>query len=293
MKDNNFQNRKKAFADLGLFYAALVWGSTFFMVKSALSDIDPVIMVAYRFLIAGLILLLYLLVNKQPIFKDIKKGLILALILWLLYLPQTIGLQYTSASNSGFITGLFVAFVPIFLPFFKKKPNLFEIIATIISLLGLWILTGGLTMINIGDMLTLGAAMTYALHLLFCDKYIKGGVNPVIICAQQFLFIGIFSLITGLLFDLPFTVGSYKTMGIVLFLGLFPTLSAFVIQLFAQKLVSPLRVSLIFAFEPVFAGIFAYTLGGETFMLHSAIGGFCIFIALVISGIPIKNQRLS
>ena len=73
---------------------------------------------------------------------------------------------------------------------------------------------------------------------------------------------------------------------IVVFLAVFPTLLAFVIQMVAQKIISPLRVSLVFALEPVFAGIFAWTAGGEPFVWRSAVGGFFIFAALIVSGLP-------
>lgn len=285
-----YSRSKKRLADFGLFYAAAVWGSTFFLVKGALDDIDPVIMVAYRFLLAGTVLLTFLLISRRPVFKEFGKALFLAVILWSLYIPQTIGLGITTASNSGFITGLFVAFVPLFLrTIFKRRPTVMEVIASGVALIGLWILTGGLTRVNAGDLLTLIAAMTYALHLLFSDKYMKAGVDPYIISCQQFLLVGVFSLITGLLFGLPFTVGSKAAFWTVVFLALFPTLTAFVIQMLAQKITSPFRVSLIFALEPVFAGAFAWTIGGEKFVLHGAIGGLFIFLALVISGFPARQ----
>jgi drug/metabolite transporter (DMT)-like permease len=209
-----------------------------------------------------------------------------------LYIPQTIGLGITTASNSGFITGLFVAFVPIFLlTIFRRKPTVMEVIASIVALIGLWVLTGGMTKVNAGDILTLLAAMAYALHLLLADKYMKADIDPYVINCQQFLLVGIFGLITALIFDLPLTYGSTATLWTVIFLALFPTMSAFVIQLVAQKIASPIRVSLIFAFEPVFAGLFAWTLGGETFILRGAIGGLFIFIALILSGLSQRNNR--
>jgi len=279
--------KKRLFADIGLLYSAAIWGSTFFVVKGALNDIDPVILVGYRFLIAGFILLPFLIYSKRSFFADFKQGLTLAIILMLLYVPQTIGLEYTTASNSGFITGLFVLFVPLFQrTLFRTKPKLIEIIAAGVSLTGLWVLTGGMNDINTGDILTLVAAVTYALHVLYSDKYIKSGSDPFILSCQQFILIGVFSLIVGLVFDIPFATGSSSVWWIILFLALFPTLSAFVIQLLAQKITTPLKVSLIFALEPVFAAIFAWTLGGEVPVLHRALGGLLIFIALIISGIP-------
>ena len=279
--------RAGVLAHVGLFYTAAIWGSTFFLVKDALANIDPIILVAYRFLLAGLLLAGYLAVSGRPILKGLKQATFLAVVLYLLYVPQTIGLKYTTASNSGFITGLFVTFVPIFLrTIFKRKPTVMEVAASIVSLIGLWVLTGGMRDINIGDMLTLMAAITYAIHVLYIDKYMKAGMDPWVITCQQFLIVGVLSLITGLVLDLPFAVGGVSTWWIVVFLALFPTMSAFVIQVLAQKILTPVRVSLVFALEPVFAGLFAWTLGGEIFIKHRALGGLLIFIALILSGLP-------
>lgn len=279
--------RNSTLAHIGLFYSAAIWGSTFFIVKDVLADIDPVILVAYRFILAGMILLGFLLATGRPVLKGIKQAAFLAVILFLLFIPQTIGLKYTTASNSGFITGLFVAFVPIFLrTIFKRKPTVMEVTASIVSLTGLWVLTGGMRDVNIGDLLTLAAAVTYALHLLYSDKYMKAGFDPFILTCQQLLIVGLLSLIAGLALDLPFTVGSSKAWWIVVFLAVFPSMTAFVIQVMAQRIVSPVRVSLVFALEPVFAGLFAWTLGGEDIVAHRALGGLLIFIALILSGLP-------
>jgi len=283
------EKSKALLADTGLFYAAAIWGSTFFIVKNALLGIDPVVMVAFRFLLAGIILLVYLLYKKKNIFAELKTALFLSVILCLLYIPQTVGLKDTTASNSGFITGLFVAFIPIFLRLiFKVKPNLMEMIASVVSLLGLWILTGGMKDINFGDSLTLLAAVTYALHVLYSDKYMKQGIDPIIISCQQFLIVGLLSLSYALIAGLPLQITTTYALNATIFLAIFPTLSAFLIQMFAQKIRPPLRVSLIFALEPVFAAIFAWTIGGEEIITHRAIGGGFIFIALIISGLPVS-----
>jgi drug/metabolite transporter (DMT)-like permease len=274
-------------ADVGLMYAAAVWGATFILVKSALSGIDPVIMVGYRFLIAGGVLLVFLRMTGRSLRPHLGPSMFLSIFLWLLYVPQTLGLRYTTASNSGFITGLFVIFIPLFLlTIFRRRPTVMESIASVVSLAGLWVLTGGMTDINLGDLLTLVTAMAYALHLLFSDKYMKTGVDAYVISCQQFLMVGALSLLTGLLFDLDFGISTLSAGVIVVFLALFPTLSAFVIQMLAQKIVSPIRVSLIFALEPVFAAAFAWTLGGEAFITHRALGGLLIFTALLLSGLP-------
>ena len=283
---------RRRLSELGLFYSAAIWGSTFFIVKDALRNIDPVILVGYRFILAAILLAGFCILTRRPLFRNAKRGLLLGLFLWLLYIPQTIGLGITTASNSGFITGLFVAFVPLFsLVIFRRVPSLTGLIATIVSLSGLWVLTGGLKDVNAGDLLTLVAAMTYAIHILLVDTYVKGGDDPYVLSFQQFFFVGAASLIAGTILDLPLSVSGLMSILVVLFLALFPTLSAFVIQVVAQKFVAPLRVSLIFAFEPVFAALFAWTLGGEPIVFHRAIGGLLIFLAMLVSGIPPKARE--
>ena len=286
----SISKHKNLFSELGLFYSAAIWGATFFIVKDALKNTEPVILVGYRFMIAALLLGGFCVVAKKSLLKNAEHGLLSGIVLWLLYVSQTIGLGITTASNSGFITGLFVAFVPLFsLVLFRRMPALTEIIATIVSLLGLWVLTGGLTDINVGDLFTIIAAITYALHILILDKYIKDGDDPYLLSFQQFLVVGAGSLLAGTIFGLPFSAIGKETTWVILFLAVFPTLSAFVVQVVAQKVTKPLQVSLILAFEPVFAGLFAWTLGNESIVFHRAIGGLFIFLGMLISGFRSKT----
>ncbi|MGB5107526.1 MAG: DMT family transporter [Candidatus Zixiibacteriota bacterium] len=286
--------KHKLLAELGLLYAAIIWGATFYIVKGALGQIDPIVLVGYRFALAGTLLGIYLVVRGKNLLVGIKDGLILGIILWSLYIPQTIGLKYTSAANSGFITGLFVVIVPILAYFFfKKKPTFWEGTAVVISLAGLWFLTGGIQGMNFGDVITLLAAFFYALHLLYCDKYAKAGSDLVVISFQQFVFVGALSFVTAAVFDLPMGFGDRSAVMTIVFLALLPTLSAFLIQLYAQKLTSPFRVSLIFTLEPVFAAMFAWTLGGEEFVIRSAAGGLLIFVAMIVAELPAVSRKSS
>lgn len=287
-KINQLKQKIKTYlADFGLLYAAAIWGSTFFIVKESLDSIDPVVMVGYRFSIAAFVLAVFLLFKKKSLFAYYKEGFVLGFLLWSLYIPQTIGLAYTSASNSGFITGLFIVFVPLFTFLFKKElPSLLKNIAILLSLIGLWFLTGGLKEANFGDLITLITAIAYAAHLFTADLFVKKEIDPIILSFQQFFWVGILSFITALVFDLPLEILTTKVIWVVLFLAFLPTLMAFVIQLFAQKFTSPIKVSLIFALEPVFAAIFAWTLGGETFIPQNAFGGLLIFLGMILSEIP-------
>lgn len=270
-------------ADIGLLYASAIWGTTFFVVKNSLQYIDPVALCSYRFLLAALILMFFLIYNRLKLFSDLKEGLILGFFLWLIYISQTIGLVFTTASNAAFITGLFIVFIPVFLLiFFKKKPALKSLFAITVALCGLSFLTGGLIHANKGDLITLITAFAYALHVLFADKYVKNNINPYTLCFQQFLFVSLLSFLTAFFFKLPFSVTKISVIWTILFLTIFPTLTAFVIQLVAQKNTAPVKVALIFALEPVFGAIFAWTLGGEIFVTTKAIGGLLVFLSLIV-----------
>lgn len=281
-------------ANLGLLYVAAIWGSTFFVVKESLAYVDPVMLVGYRFVVAALVMGGYLLYRRKSWWVHFKAGGALGVMLWLEYMPQTIGLQFTTASNSAFITGLFVAFVPLFaLLFFRTRPSPSQMLAILTAIVGLWFLTGGLAEINAGDFLTVITAMVFALHILAADRAARLNLDPYILSFQQFLTVGLLSVIVGLLFGLPVRVASPGALGIILFLALFPTLSAFVIQLVAQKYTAPVKVSLILAMEPIFAALFAWTLGGEIFVPHRAVGGLLVVAAIVVADLPLRPWRLA
>lgn len=273
---------KQRLADLGLVYCAAVWGATFYMVKGALGAVDPVTLVAYRFLFAAACLLPWVAGKKRPL-ALLKESAVLAAILAALYLTQTVGLKFTSAANSGFITGLFVIFVPLFLlAFFNKPPTSAQWGASLLALGGLWLLTGGVSEFNRGDALTIAAAVTYAAHLLATDKFVRADADPILLAFHQFWMTGAISLAFALAAGRPLSVGTFAAGRTIVVLALIPTVSAFYIQMVAQKFTSPVKVALIFSLEPVFAAVFAWTLGGEAFYPPRAAGGALIFAAMIL-----------
>src|SRR5258708_14696813 len=107
------KNLAVIFSFLGLLISTSIWGSTFFVIKDTLNGINPVTLVAYRFGIAAIIFAVIVYLKKDKFWAHAKHGFILGIFVWTIYLSQTFGLQYTTASNSGFITGLFIVFVPL------------------------------------------------------------------------------------------------------------------------------------------------------------------------------------
>ncbi|MGH3762910.1 DMT family transporter [Actinophytocola sp.] len=270
---------------LALGYCALVWGATFYIVKEAVTVVDPVAMVAYRFLLAALLLLpVVLLPFARASLRDsrtLRCGAILGAFLGTSYLTQTVGLKYTSAANSGFITGLFVIFVPLFLLIFLRRPlSATQWVACGVAVLGLWLLTGGGLAFNLGDGLTVLTAMAYAGQVLAADRFARTDANPLVLAFHQFWIIGVGSLALSLLLARPLDVRTEGALWAILLLTLLPTLSAFVIQLFAQRHVPAMTATMIFLLEPVFAALFAWTAGGERFSAIPAAGGALIVVAM-------------
>ena len=151
-------------------------------------------------------ILLYF-IQRKPLFKNFKQGFILGFILCLAYIAQSTGLVYISASNSGFITGLFVIFVPLFsILILKKVPSIKNFIALAVSLVGLWFLTGGIGQMNVGDLLTLVTAVTIAIHILYTNKLIKNNADPYILNFQQLFTVGIICSGIVLIFNQSFSI---------------------------------------------------------------------------------------
>jgi len=161
----------------------------------------------------------------------------------------------------------------------------------LVALIGLWLLTGGIRGANIGDLITLASAVTYALHVLLAGEYMQRGADPVALNFQQILVTALFALIVLGAFNRPLAVDSAAAWWVIAFLAVFPTVSAFVIQLYAQQVVDPVRTSLIFTMEPVFAAAFAFTLGNEGIVPVRVAGGLLIVAAMLVSEVEWGRRR--
>jgi len=137
--------------------------------------------------------------------------------------------------------------------------------------------------------LTLLAAITYALHVMLTGRYSGRGLDPYVLCFQQMLLCGGLSLLLAGVLRLPFGISTAYALGAIVFLAVFPSLTAFLIQLLAQRSVPELRVSLIFTLEPVFGALFSWTLGGEPLIPPRALGGLLIVAAMLVSELGVKR----
>lgn len=291
---------KKYFGESALLFNTVIWGATFALIKGALDDSSPMVFVALRFGLAAL--LLFPFIYKQ-LFKVDKQTLIAGSILGFFFFSgfatQTIGLNYTTATKSGFITGTFVVFIPILqLIIEKRKPRWFNLVSIMLVVVGLILLSSrGDHFIdllnelgsdfNIGDFLTLLCAILFAFQVVYVDVFTKKHPYMPMVFMQLFI-----TGMGGIIFAIFFSVLNIETIKLnlssnlifaVLYTALFASILATVIQLKYQKVVSPTKAGIIYSFEPIMAALFAYFLLSEKISNFGLLGGLFIFFGLLFS----------
>lgn len=246
-----------------LLSVTVVWGWTFTVVKDAVDvhRYGVVAFLALRFAVASA--LLGGLAMRRVARSSLLVGGGIGVVLALAYLFQTVGLRYTTATNSGLITGLFVVTAPILnrlLFGVTIRPICWAAVAA--SLVGLYLLTNaGPARPNVGDLLTLGAAVCYGLHISLLDRFAKGHPPLALAFAQTaataVLFCGMWPLCDALQWP------SRPVWGAVLITGVLATAVAFTIQTYVQQRLPAITSTLVLSGEPVFAAIFGYALLGD------------------------------
>jgi drug/metabolite transporter (DMT)-like permease len=297
---NNTDQKKSSrfIGEAALLVMTIIWGATFVIVKEAINDISSMLFVATRFGIAGLILLAVLYFKKQKTMLDeVRAGLFLGLLLFLGFFTQTIGLKYTSATKSGFLTGTLVVMVPLFQTIIEKKfPSKGAQLGTVLVFFGIIFLSSSAnslqyffseigTNFGIGEQLTLACAVFFALHVVYIDIY-TAKFNFWILLTTQIITVSILSLLTSFLLaglsiePIRINFSSYLIFGII-YTSIFATLITMGLQTRFQKVVSPTKAGIIYSFEPIFAALFAFFLLSEKITNFSLLGCGLIFLGLL------------
>jgi drug/metabolite transporter (DMT)-like permease len=272
-------------AELFLLSVTLIWGSTFVITKEILRSLPPFLYTALRFLLATLIFGAWHLKNIRVMNRtSLLKGAVLGLLLFVGFSLQTVGLQYTTASKSAFITGMLVILTPICQILIERRaPKMGNVIGVILVAVGLFLLTSprGSEM-NVGDLMTIGCALCFALYIVYLDVFAKDN-DPVQLTVAQFLVSAIGGAIGAVLLEpLPSRFPIQALAGL-LYLTIFATVIALYVQTKYQRESTPTRAAVIFALEPVVAAIAAYFVLGEIIGVAGVIGGGIIVAGLVIS----------
>ncbi len=283
-------------ADAALAAVTFIWGCTFVVVKGALEHVSTVLFLALRFTLASAALAIAFrpLPGKFLRVRSVVAGGALAgVCLCAAYLFQTFGLRYTSASKSAFITGLSIVLVPVLAAIIERKPpNRSEIAGVAVAMAGMGLLTlQGLRLaISRGDLLTLGCAFGFALHIIVVGHYaprlgfqglaLIQVVTTAVLCGAAFAWV-----------EPPVLVWQPNVALALLVTGLLATALAFSVQAWAQQYTTPTHTALIFALEPVFAWMTSFAIAGETLSTRAAAGALLILGGILLVELKPLDRR--
>jgi drug/metabolite transporter (DMT)-like permease len=270
-------------AEVSLIAVCAIWGATFPLVKDAVESIPVTTFLAYRFLFAALVAAV--LFRKSLVRLSSagwKAGAAMGVFLTAGYLFQTFGLERTSSSNAGFITGMFVVLTPLLgAIFLRHRAGLTAWVAAAVATFGLYLLSGtGGSLHVLGDLLVFGCAVSFSVHILVTDPAVKTHDVKALLVVQLAV-CGFVSLaLAGAQGDLvlPREEEVWTALAIT---SLLASVLGFYVQAYAQTHAPPARTALILASEPAFAGLFAWMLKGETLDALGWVGAALIMTAIV------------
>lgn len=266
---------------LALLLTTVIWGATFPATKAVLEQIPPLSFLLLRFLLGTLLIVLWFVLCRHQVHRDraiLTASAFTTVFLFFGYVLQTVGLQYTSASNSAFLTTLYVIFVPLLLLRIDRK----VVCATLIAVAGLWLLVKPSASMNVGDLMTLGCALAFAGHIICLERFTRQYDAPSLLLWQMVA-------MTLLFIPAPWidgvTMNAFSPTAVLLTgLGVTGILAtgAFAVQMWAQRMVPAQQVALLFASEPAYAAWLSWYFLGELLDTEGWIGSALILLAVVI-----------
>lgn len=297
---------KNALGVVMLFLAALIWGSAFSAQSIGARYVNAYTFLAIRSWISviAMIPVVYFFKkkntgnsNKHTDKRAYKKTLFIASLcsgffLFFASAMQQIGIKESNASKAGFITALYVIFVPIIsIIFFKIKEGIRLWISVVLSVAGLFLLcihTG--FNLEYGDAILLFCALLFALQIITVGHFVKK-VDVLDLSIFQFLVVAVFSGIVMIVFEKPTVEMIIKAMPSLLFVGVFSGACGYTLQNIGQQYVRPSVASLLMSLESVFSAIFAWIILGEVLRNRELAGAVLMFVAIVIAQLPVKRKE--
>ncbi len=277
-------------ASFALVGVTAVWGYTFLAVQDAVARMPVMDFLAWRFSAAALVMIVLRPTCLRNVTRlELPRGLGLGTVLGLGYIAQTYGLRYTSAAISGFITGMFVVLTPVMswiLLRRKTSRNTWMVVA--LATVGLALLSLNAWSIGVGELLTLGCALFFAIHIVGLGEW-SSQYDPYAFSLLQIGAVAIISLIAAVPggIAVPPDAGVWEVVGIT---GVLATAVAFFVQTWAQSLISATRAAVVMTMEPVFAGLFAVVIGGNRLTPRTLGGAACILAAMLIINLRLGRR---
>lgn len=284
-------NQKKA--DIALIWVTVFWGGSYVLMDYALTALHPFTLCAVRFAIAFFVSYLAFFRHMQNVSKNtLKYAFMIGIFLTMVYAFTSFGIKYTSLTNVGFIVALPVVFTPLLNYFFRHiKPAGKMMLVLSLATFGMALMTLNERFVPaFGDILCLVAAVAYSADIIVTELAVQK--NDVDALQLGIIVIGVVCVLMTLLhfaFVEHVKEVSLSVWSAVLFLAVFSTAFAFIVQSVAQQYTSSNHVGLIFTLEPVFAAFAAYWIAGEILSPRAYFGAFLMLIAVLWAEVDLKN----
>jgi len=299
------RSMQNASGDFFLLICAFLWGGTFSAIKLALDSSSPTLFLALRFGLAFLILLpFYFKKIRRPDKRTLAESVILGILLFASFETQMIGLKFTTATKSGFITGTFVIFTPLFQAIFERRMlDGRTILGVLIVVLGLFFISAQensayelLTVgnFNFGDFMTIICAVIISVYIIYLDR-ISANHDPIFLTMIQVGITAFLALGFTFIFDLGKIERAVFEINLVsasalLYTSIFASVITTILQTKYQRTVTPARASLLFSLEPVFSALVAYFLVGERLGAKGIAGAFLIIAGILVSEVRFVKE---
>lgn len=277
-----------------LILCSFIWGMAFTAQSTAAETIGPVTFVFFRFIISSAVLLaVWPLLRKRnadskPIHlkRYLLLGGVLGVLLFGACVLQQVGIGYTTAANSGFITALYIVMIPIISIFLGKKVGRLVWLGVVVALVGMFLLCikPGFS-VNIGDVITLGCAFVFSFHIMTIDRY-AGDMDSVLLSAVQFGVCAIVALPIMLLTEKVVMKDILSCWTSIGYASIFSGCMGYTLQMIGQKYTSPTLASLLMCLESVFAALGGWLLLGQTLSARELIGCALMLSASIIAQLP-------
>lgn len=270
---------------MALLLVALIWGSTFVIVKEAVSDFPIFTFLTLRFSLALTALMPFCWQRLLTIkWRQTGAGLLTGLLFFAGYAFQTLGLRQTSASKAGFITGLYVVVVPLLSTLvFRQRPSGNVLAGVALATVGLALLSlrGDITVAQ-GDLLVLICAFAFAAHIVAVGKF-TAEIETLTLTALQIVAVIVASVVLCFTTESPPLRIPVTVLGAATFTGVVATALVLFLQTWAQRFTAPTHTALIFSTEPVFAALFGYLLASERLGARALAGCGLILAGMLVA----------
>ena len=278
----------RARAEWALLGLAVVWGSTFVVIKAALNGISPLLFIATRFLIAAAVL--FPLYRRRMKRSAIPGGLLVGILLFVAFVLQTEGLALTTPSKSAFLTGLSIPMVPFVNSLvYRTRPQIAEVLGILIASCGMALMTfpAGKFEMTKGDLLSLLCAIVFAVHFVALSHFSKSGGFETVSMMQVGV-TAVLALVGSLVFGAVRFEPTAALGTAVLATGLLATALAFTTMAWAQQFTTPVRAALILALEPAVAWLVSWAITGEVLSMRGKMGA-----GLILAGVLLVELKRS